>query len=72
MLIRIGAFYEIVRRKLIHEDPGAPALPPIADLRGQLRQALASCDRQDDGLVKRITSIGHQYVPGGLSTVDCL
>ena len=53
----IGAFYEIVRRKLIHEDPGAPALPPITGLRSQLRQALAAVDRQDEGLVKRITSM---------------
>ena len=38
----IGAFYEIVRRKLINPDPSAPALPPIGELRRQLREALVS------------------------------
>ena len=59
----IGAFYEIVRRKLIHADPNAPALPPIAELRKQLRQALESCDRHNDGLVKRITSMAINMSP---------
>ena len=59
----IGAFYEIVRRKLVRADPNAPALPPIADLRMQIRQALASSNRHDDSLVKRITSIAINMSP---------
>ena len=59
----IGAFYEIVRRKLVRADPNAPALPPIADLRMQLRQALASSNRHDDSLVKKITSIAINMSP---------
>ena len=53
----IGAFYEIVRRKLINADPSAPALPPIGELRRQLHEALVSVGWQDEGLVKRITSM---------------
>ena len=59
----IGAFYEIVRRKLVRADPNAPALPPIAALRMQIRQALASSNRHDDSLVKRITSIAINMSP---------
>ena len=59
----IGAFYEIVRRRLIGADPSAPALPPISELRMQLRRALASSNRHDDGLVKRIPSIAINMSP---------
>ena len=59
----IGAFYEIVRRKLINADPSAPALPPIDDLRCRLRKALESFGRRDDGLVKRITSMAINMSP---------
>ena len=59
----IGAFYEIIRRKLTLADPAAPALPPIDDLRIRLRTALAACGRQDEGLVKRITSMAINMSP---------
>ena len=59
----IGAFYEIVRRKLINADPVAPALPPIDELRLRLRQALGAFGRQDEGLVKRITSMAINMSP---------
>ena len=59
----IGAFYEIVRRRLIHADRGAPALPPIDALRRQLRAALGSAGRHDEALVKRITSMAINMSP---------
>ena len=52
-----GAFYEIVRRRILADFPGGACLPPIGEFRLRIQQALPLHIKEREVLIKRLTSI---------------